>query len=220
MKPNRILDADGHIIERDIELFEYLEPPYKGKDTLLGYPFFPTLDGYNRGALLARLGLYQHYEISAKVWIDALDKVGIESTVLYPTAGLAFNLFAPSALVRGFSFIRILARYGERLAGHDATLRLLSELRGWLFARLFPRLPLAVRWRMALLYALLAVHERFPLTPRRRAYALAEMAPEPDSVQSSTRVHELLTQIEASRVEAREAAPGAAELVRQDRDER
>jgi ATP-binding cassette subfamily C protein CydC len=57
------------------------------------------------------------------------------------TAGLAFNLFVPSAMVRGFSFIRILARYGERLSGHDATLRLLSDLRGWLFARLFPRLP-------------------------------------------------------------------------------
>ena len=27
MKPNRILDADGHIIERDVELFDYLEPP-------------------------------------------------------------------------------------------------------------------------------------------------------------------------------------------------
>ena len=61
------------------------------------------------------------------------------------TAGLAFNLFAPSALVRGFSFIRILARYGERLVGHDATLRLLADLRGWLFARLFPRLPLRDR---------------------------------------------------------------------------
>lgn len=61
------------------------------------------------------------------------------------TAGLAFNLFAPSALVRAFSFIRILARYGERLSGHDATLRLLSDLRGWLFARLFPRLPLRDR---------------------------------------------------------------------------
>jgi hypothetical protein len=35
---------------------------------------------------------------------------------------------------------------------------------------------------MALLYALLAVHERIPLTPRRRAYALAEMAPEPGSM--------------------------------------
>jgi ATP-binding cassette subfamily C protein CydC len=61
------------------------------------------------------------------------------------TAGLAFNLFAPSALVRAFSFIRILARYGERLSGHDATLRLLAELRGWLFARLFPRLPISDR---------------------------------------------------------------------------
>jgi len=59
------------------------------------------------------------------------------------TLGLGFNLFAPSALVRGFSFIRILARYGERLSGHDATLRLLADLRGWLFAKLFPRFPLA-----------------------------------------------------------------------------
>ena len=57
------------------------------------------------------------------------------------TAGTAFNLFVPSAGVRAFSFIRILARYGERLTGHDATLRLLADIRGWLFARLFPRLP-------------------------------------------------------------------------------
>ena len=61
------------------------------------------------------------------------------------TAGLAFNLFVPSALVRGFSFIRILARYGERLVGHNATLNLLSDLRGWLFGALFPRLPLSGR---------------------------------------------------------------------------
>lgn len=61
------------------------------------------------------------------------------------TAGLGFNLFVPSSLVRGFSFIRILARYGERLSGHDATLRLLADLRGWLFALLFPRLPLRER---------------------------------------------------------------------------
>jgi ATP-binding cassette subfamily C protein CydC len=58
------------------------------------------------------------------------------------TAGLGFNIFVPSAMVRGLSFVRILARYGERIVGHDATLKLLSDLRGWLFARLFPRLPL------------------------------------------------------------------------------
>src|SRR5690606_33780901 len=61
------------------------------------------------------------------------------------TLGLGFNLFVPSSLVRAFSFIRILSRYGEKLVGHDATLRLLSDLRGWLFAALFPRLPLPDR---------------------------------------------------------------------------
>lgn len=56
-------------------------------------------------------------------------------------AGAAFNLFAPSALVRGFSFIRILARYGERVAGHDATLKLLADLRGSIFRRLLRLSP-------------------------------------------------------------------------------
>ena len=63
----------------------------------------------------------------------------------FSTAGVAFNIFAPSASVRGFSFVRIIARYGERMVGHDGTLRLLSQLRGWLFGRLFPLLPLADR---------------------------------------------------------------------------
>ena len=62
------------------------------------------------------------------------------------TAGAAFNLFAPSAGVRGLSFIRIVSRYGERLAGHDATLRLLSELRRLLFERLIRLVPLGPRF--------------------------------------------------------------------------
>lgn len=61
------------------------------------------------------------------------------------TLGVSFNLFVPSSLVRGFSFVRILARYGEKLVGHDTTLRLLADIRGWLFGRLFPRIPLADR---------------------------------------------------------------------------
>jgi len=36
MKPSRILDGDGHVIERDAELFEYLEKPYGGNTVLLG----------------------------------------------------------------------------------------------------------------------------------------------------------------------------------------
>ncbi|HSI39747.1 MAG TPA: thiol reductant ABC exporter subunit CydC [Xanthobacteraceae bacterium] len=60
-------------------------------------------------------------------------------------AAASINLFAASSLIRGFSLARILARYGERLVGHDTTLRLLSDLRGWLFRTLFPRVPLAER---------------------------------------------------------------------------
>lgn len=54
-------------------------------------------------------------------------------------AAAAFDLFAPSALVRGLSLLRILARYGERLAGHAATLSLLADLRAFVFGRLLPR---------------------------------------------------------------------------------
>jgi hypothetical protein len=104
VKLNRILDGDGHVIERDSELFEYLEAPYAGNTTLLGYPFFPALDGYNRGAMMARLGIHKSYEITPQHWVDALDKSGMESTVLYPTAGLAF------AMIQDPEWARALAR--------------------------------------------------------------------------------------------------------------
>jgi len=87
-----ILDGDGHVIELDQELFEFLEEPYRGNVGMLAFPFFPTLDGYQRGAIMARLGIHRDYRINAQTWIDFLDEVGIESTVLYPTAGLAFGL--------------------------------------------------------------------------------------------------------------------------------
>src|SRR3989442_3663036 len=97
MKLKRMLDGDGHVIERDSELFEYLEKPYAGNDTLLGYPFFPTLDGYNRGAIIARLGIHKSYEITPQLWIDVLDNAGIESTVLYPPAGLDLYMIHDTA---------------------------------------------------------------------------------------------------------------------------
>lgn len=53
-------------------------------------------------------------------------------------AGAAFNLFGPSSAVRGLSLLRILSRYGERMSGHDATLKALTQLRHWLFTRLVP----------------------------------------------------------------------------------
>jgi ATP-binding cassette subfamily C protein CydC len=59
-------------------------------------------------------------------------------------AGLAaasFDYFTPAALIRLLALVRIAGRYGERLLNHDATLRALSALRGWLFGRLLPLAP-------------------------------------------------------------------------------
>lgn len=57
------------------------------------------------------------------------------------TAGALFNIMAPSAGVRGFSFLRIIARYGERLSGHGATLSLLARTRVFVFRRLLQQVP-------------------------------------------------------------------------------
>ncbi len=95
------------------------------------------------GALLLAL-LLSLVTLAAGVSLLGTSGWFITATAL-TTAGLGFNIFVPSAMVRGFSFLRILSRYGERLVGHNATLKLLSDLRGWLFARLFPRLPLPDR---------------------------------------------------------------------------
>jgi predicted TIM-barrel fold metal-dependent hydrolase len=89
---DRVIDADGHVYERDEELFEYLEAPYAAKQTVLGFPFWPTLDGYHRGAIHARLDLHRRLESNAQLWIDFLDAAAIERTVLYPTAALTCGL--------------------------------------------------------------------------------------------------------------------------------
>lgn len=49
---------------------------------------------------------------------------------------LAFNLFVPSALVRGLSFLRVVSRYTERIGGHIASFNLLADIRTAVFAHI------------------------------------------------------------------------------------
>lgn len=84
-----IIDADGHVYERDSDLFEYLESPYAGKQAILAFPFWPTIDGFQRGAMQARLNIHKSLETNSDIWLNFLDQAGIAQTVLYPTAGLA-----------------------------------------------------------------------------------------------------------------------------------
>ncbi|HEX7380885.1 MAG TPA: thiol reductant ABC exporter subunit CydC [Nevskiaceae bacterium] len=55
--------------------------------------------------------------------------------------GASMNYFTPSAGIRAFALMRTVGRYAERVVNHDATLRLLSRLRVWVYARVQPLAP-------------------------------------------------------------------------------
>lgn len=55
-----------------------------------------------------------------------------------PAGALTFNYVLPAAGVRAAAILRTAGRYAERLVSHDATFRLLQDLRVLLFQRLFP----------------------------------------------------------------------------------
>ena len=76
-----LLDADGHVTESTEQVAKYLDEPYRRRP--LNFPFYPQ-DGWDR-RLLGTLG---DFGGDAETWLRALDKGGVEATILYPTLGL------------------------------------------------------------------------------------------------------------------------------------
>lgn len=68
----------------------------------------------------------------------------LTAAALAGVGALGFNFFAPSAGIRGLTFIRILSRYAEKLVGHDVTLRLARDLRVDFFRKVLPLAPLGL----------------------------------------------------------------------------
>jgi predicted TIM-barrel fold metal-dependent hydrolase len=76
-----VLDADGHVTETQDQIVQYLDEPYRRRPA--GALFYPS-DGWDR-RLLGTLG---DWASDAETWLRALDKGGVDQTVLYPTLGL------------------------------------------------------------------------------------------------------------------------------------
>jgi uncharacterized protein len=76
-----IVDADGHVTESVEQVAKYLDEPYRRRP--LNFSFYPW-DGWDR-RLLGTLG---DVGGDAETWLRALDKGGVETTILYPTLGL------------------------------------------------------------------------------------------------------------------------------------
>jgi len=51
-------------------------------------------------------------------------------------AGVSADYFTPAAIIRGAAIARTAGRYGERLVTHEATFRLIAELRVWFYQQI------------------------------------------------------------------------------------
>lgn len=82
--------------------------------------------------------------IAAGVGLLAVAGWFIAAMGLAGMAGTAINYFTPSAAIRALAIVRMTARYGERIVGHEVTLRMLAHSRQWLYERLEPLAPLGL----------------------------------------------------------------------------
>ncbi len=85
------------------------------------------------GAVLSSIGL-----LALSGWFISIS--AYMATAGYVVAS-QFNYYYPAAGVRTFSLARIVTRYGERLATHDATFRILADIRLWFYEKLMPLAP-------------------------------------------------------------------------------
>jgi len=78
----------------------------------------------------------------SNVGLLALSGWFISIMAIAGVAGITdINYFTPSASIRGLAIARTASRYIERVVSHEATFRLLAELRQWFYNKLEPLAP-------------------------------------------------------------------------------
>lgn len=90
MQKPKVIDADGHIYENHEEIEEYFEGKYHGMRRARAYALFPSLDGWPRGLGAGRPDKVT--ETKPDDVVKFVETLGVDYTVLYPTAALAIGL--------------------------------------------------------------------------------------------------------------------------------
>jgi predicted TIM-barrel fold metal-dependent hydrolase len=86
---NRIIDADGHVAEDSAAIIARMPQAYRDKAREQPFNPFPPFDHLHAGHLVDMPPGAFNRKVGPKEWLAFLDEVGIEATVLYPTAGVA-----------------------------------------------------------------------------------------------------------------------------------
>ena len=97
--------------------------------------------GWALGGMLLSAGV-----ILANAGLLALSGWFIAAMALAGHGGPALDYFAPAAAIRGLAILRAFGRYGERLVTHDATFRILTRLRVWVYEKLEPLAPAGLQY--------------------------------------------------------------------------
>jgi len=83
------VDADGHIMEKTADLISHLEEPWRSNETVAERRLLPSLDEFHTPRFRKK-GTFD-FNVGPEQWLLYLDKTGLESTVLYTTAALAYG---------------------------------------------------------------------------------------------------------------------------------
>lgn len=87
----RYVDSDGHVMENEKELNEFIGEPFKSHGYVSARRLLPTLDRFHTARIEGRKPGTFDPTVGPEKWLRFLDKTGIEFTVLYPTEGLAYG---------------------------------------------------------------------------------------------------------------------------------
>jgi len=90
------IDSDGHIMENEGELSEFIEAPFKGARSLTLRAMMPSLDEFHTPSYSNAKSRARHPgtfdpTVGPERWLEFLERTGIEYTVLYTTGALAYG---------------------------------------------------------------------------------------------------------------------------------
>jgi predicted TIM-barrel fold metal-dependent hydrolase len=87
MSAHDIVDADGHVTESTEMLAAFIDPAFREYGPVAGQHSYYPVDAWDRSVR----GSLGDRAATAKAWLEALDRGGVERAVLYPTAGLSIG---------------------------------------------------------------------------------------------------------------------------------
>jgi uncharacterized protein len=89
LSQRKIIDADGHIAEDAQAIIAHMPEAYREKARVQPFNPFPPFDHLHAGHLVDMPPGAFNRKVGPKEWLAFLDEVGVEATILYPTAGVA-----------------------------------------------------------------------------------------------------------------------------------